>query len=92
MMGLTIASAEEMEMVEPVVSGAEIPLADLLARRNANEVVRDTSFKNFLLSSGIKGIDENANMKQLYDERLKSGDLLRALHELFVFDDDPPAS
>jgi hypothetical protein len=90
LMSLTIVSAEEMEMIEPVLAGGVVAFGELLVRRNADEISRDTSFKNFLLSSGIKGVDDNQNMKQLYDERLKSEELDRALHELFVFDDDSP--
>ena len=88
-MPLTILTAEEMEMLEPALAGGVATLADLLAQRAADGVARDTSFKNFLLSSGLQGIEENASMKQLYDERLKSQELSRALHELFIFDDDP---
>jgi hypothetical protein len=88
---LTIMTAEEMEIVEPLVSGGDATLPALLDRKAIHSVDRDTSLKNFLLNSGIAGAAENPNMRQLYDERLKSGELRNTLHELFVLDNDPNA-
>jgi hypothetical protein len=92
MKSLTIMTAEEMEIVEPLVSGSDATLPSLLDRKASRPVDRDTSLKNFLFNQGIAGAADNPNMKQLYDERLKSPELRNALHELFVLDDDPGAS
>ncbi len=89
MKSLAIISAEEMEIVEPVVSGGHSTLPALLEQKTRESVTHNISFKNFLLASGTAAAAENPNMKQLYDERLKSPELGKALHELFVFDDDP---
>ncbi len=88
MRSLTIMTAEEMEIVEPLVAGSDTTLPALLERKTSQTVDRDTSLKNFLLNSGIAAASENPNMRQLYDERLKSAELRNALHELFVLDDD----
>lgn len=88
---LTIMTAEEVEIVEPLVSGGDATLPALLDRKASHSVDHDTSLKNFLLNSGIAGAAENPNMRQLYDERLKLAELRNTLHELFVLDDDPNA-
>jgi len=87
---LTLMSAEELEMIEPVITSGAISLPTILRRKAESAATNDTSLKNFLLSEGMPGSSENPNMKELYDARLKSPEVREALHSLFVFDDEVP--
>jgi hypothetical protein len=86
---LTVMSAEELEMIEPILADGPVALSELLALKEGSRATSDTSLKNFLLSEGVPGSLENPKMRQLYDERFKAPELQEALHRLFVFDDDP---
>ena len=80
---LTLMSAEETEMIEPVISSGAISLPTMLRRKAESAATNDTSLKNFLLSEGMPGSSENPTMKELHDARLMSPEVREALHSLF---------